>query len=244
MKKALYIIFQCVIALPIMLVVTIICALMAIIFASIFGDSFWGWWPAKIWGRLFCRVFLIPVSIEGEEKVDANEACIFVANHQSLFDILSMLGFINHKFKWMMKKELARIPLVGYACKCCGFIYINRTGKNSIAESMSKADATLRQHKSLAIFAEGTRTRDGHVGTFKRGAFKLASELGMPIVPISINGCYEVMSRDSKLVTRHPIRLVVHEPIIPQGNTPEEMERLRKATYDAIVSGLDAQYIS
>ena len=96
----------------------------------------------------------------------------------------------------------------------------------------------------VGIFAEGTRTRDGHVGTFKRGAFKLASELGMPIVPISINGCYEVMSRDSKLVTRHPIRLVVHEPIIPQGNTPEEMERLRKATYDAIVSGLDAQYIS
>lgn len=237
----LYILYEYCIALPIMLVLTIVTALVAIIFASLFGDEFWGWWPARIWGWLFCRVFLIPVHVEGNEYLDPKQAYIFVPNHQSMFDIFLLLGFLGHKFKWVMKKELAKVPLVGFACKCCGFIYINRTGKSSIAESMNKADDTLRQHKSLAIFAEGTRTRTGRLGTFKRGAFKLAVEQNLPIVPISLNGCYEAMPKGRYLVKRHPLKLIVHQPIVPDLNDPNAMETLREATRQAILSGLDEQ---
>lgn len=238
----LYILYEYCIALPIMLVLTIVTALVAIIFASLFGDEFWGWWPARIWGWLFCRVFLLPVHVEGNEYLDPKQAYIFVPNHQSMFDIFLLLGFLGHKFKWVMKKELAKVPLVGFACKCCGFIYINRTGKSSIAESMNKADDTLRQHKSLAIFAEGTRTRNGRLGTFKRGAFKLAVEQNLPIVPISLNGCYEAMPKGRYLVKRHPLKLIVHQPIVPDLNDPNAMETLREATRQAILSGLDPQY--
>lgn len=238
----LYILYEYCIALPIMLVLTIVTALVAIIFASLFGDEFWGWWPARIWGWLFCRVFLLPVHVEGNEYLDPKQAYIFVPNHQSMFDIFLLLGFLGHKFKWVMKKELAKVPLVGFACKCCGFIYINRTGKSSIAESMNKADDTLRQHKSLAIFAEGTRTRTGRLGTFKRGAFKLAVEQNLPIVPISLNGCYEAMPKGRYLVKRHPLKLIVHQPIVPDLNDPNAMETLREATRQAIFSGLDEQY--
>lgn len=238
----LYILYEYCIALPIMLVLTIVTALVAIIFASLFGDEFWGWWPARIWGWLFCRVFLLPVHVEGNEYLDPKQAYIFVPNHQSMFDIFLLLGFLGHKFKWVMKKELAKVPLVGFACKCCGFIYINRTGKSSIAESMNKADDTLRQHKSLAIFAEGTRTRTGRLGTFKRGAFKLAVEQNLPIVPISLNGCYEAMPKGRYLVKRHPLKLIVHQPIVPDINDPNAMETLREATRQAILSGLDEQY--
>lgn len=238
----LYILYEYCIALPIMLVLTIVTALVAIIFASLFGDEFWGWWPARIWGWLFCRVFLLPVHVEGNEYLDPKQAYIFVPNHQSMFDIFLLLGFLGHKFKWVMKKELAKVPLVGFACKCCGFIYINRTGKSSIAESMNKADDTLRQHKSLAIFAEGTRTRTGQLGTFKRGAFKLAVEQNLPIVPISLNGCYEAMPKGRYLVKRHPLKLIVHQPIVPDLNDPNAMETLREATRQAILSGLDEQY--
>lgn len=238
----LYILYEYCIALPIMLVLTIVTALVAIIFASLFGDEFWGWWPARIWGWLFCRVFLLPVHVEGNEYLDPKQAYIFVPNHQSMFDIFLLLGFLSHKFKWVMKKELAKVPLVGFACKCCGFIYINRTGKSSIAESMNKADDTLRQHKSLAIFAEGTRTRTGRLGTFKRGAFKLAVEQNLPIVPISLNGCYEAMPKGRYLVKRHPLKLIVHQPIVPDLNDPNAMETLREATRQAILSGLDEQY--
>lgn len=238
----LYILYEYCIALPIMLVLTIVTALVAIIFASLFSDEFWGWWPARIWGWLFCRVFLLPVHVEGNEYLDPKQAYIFVPNHQSMFDIFLLLGFLGHKFKWVMKKELAKVPLVGFACKCCGFIYINRTGKSSIAESMNKADDTLRQHKSLAIFAEGTRTRTGRLGTFKRGAFKLAVEQNLPIVPISLNGCYEAMPKGRYLVKRHPLKLIVHQPIVPDLNDPNAMETLREATRQAILSGLDEQY--
>lgn len=238
----LYILYEYCIALPIMLVLTIVTALVAIIFASLFGDEFWGWWPARIWGWLFCRVFLIPVHVEGNEYLDPKQAYIFVPNHQSMFDIFLLLGFLGHKFKWVMKKELAKVPLVGFACKCCGFIYINRTGKSSIAESMNKADDTLRQHKSLAIFAEGTRTRTGRLGTLKRGAFKLAVEQNLPIVPISLNGCYEAMPKGRYLVKLHPLKLIVHQPIVPDLNDPNAMETLREATRQAILSGLDEQY--
>lgn len=238
----LYILYEYCIALPIMLVLTIVTALVAIIFASLFGDEFWGWWPARIWGWLFCRVFLLPVHVEGNEYLDPKQAYIFVPNHQSMFDIFLLLGFLGHKFKWVMKKELAKVPLVGFACKCCGFIYINRTGKSSIAESMNKADDTLRQHKSLAIFAEGTRTRTGRLGTFKRGAFKLAVEQNLPIVPISLNGCYEAMPKGRYLVKRHPLKLIVHQPIVPDLNDPNAMETLREATRQAILSDLDEQY--
>ena len=238
----LYILYEYCIALPIMLVLTIVTALVAIIFASLFGDEFWGWWPARIWGWLFCRVFLLPVHVEGNEYLDPKQAYIFVPNHQSMFDIFLLLGFLGHKFKWVMKKELAKVPLVGFACKCCGFIYINRTGKSSIAESMNKADDTLRQHKSLAIFAEGTRTRTGRLGTFKRGAFKLAVEQNLPIVPISLNGCYEAMPKGRYLVKRHPLKLIVHQPIVPDLNDPNAMETLREAPRQAILSGLDEQY--
>lgn len=238
----LYILYEYCIALPIMLVLTIVTALVAIIFASLFGDEFWGWWPARIWGWLFCRVFLLSVHVEGNEYLDPKQAYIFVPNHQSMFDIFLLLGFLGHKFKWVMKKELAKVPLVGFACKCCGFIYINRTGKSSIAESMNKADDTLRQHKSLAIFAEGTRTRTGQLGTFKRGAFKLAVEQNLPIVPISLNGCYEAMPKGRYLVKRHPLKLIVHQPIVPDLNDPNAMETLREATRQAILSGLDEQY--
>ena len=240
--KVLYLIYQYCIALPILLVATILCALTVIIMAPIFGDRFWGQWPPRIWGRIICRVLLLPVKVEGREKLSNDRSYIFVANHQSFFDVFLMLGFLGHEFRWMMKKELARIPLVGFACKCAGFIYVNRTSSKDIASSMRQADKILREQKSLAIFAEGTRTRDGRVGMFKRGAFKLAQELGMPIVPISLNGCYEVMPKGRYCVRRYPVRMVIHDVIESQSDQPKDLQQLMEETRNAILSGLDEQY--
>ena len=239
--RILYLVYQYCIALPLMLVMTILCSVIVIIMAPIFGNRFWGNWIPRIWGWFICRVLLLPVKVEGREKLDQNQCYIFVANHQSMFDVFLMLGFLGHEFRWMMKKELSRIPFVGFACKCAGFITINRTSSHSIHESMRKADDILNEQKSLAIFAEGTRTRNGKMGTFKRGAFKLAVEFGMPIVPVSLNGCYEVMPKGRYCVRRYPMRLVVHDPILPDA-TEGNLQRLSDETRNAILSGLDEQY--
>ena len=244
MKKLLhllYLLYQYVIAFPIMLVVSLFCALAAIVCGTLFGTEA-GWWTAKLWGWLFCRVFLLPVKVEGRENIKKEQAYIFVGNHQSMFDILLMLGFLGHRFKWMMKKEIGRIPLIGYACKCCGFITVDRGSRTDIAHTMNQADKLLRSHSSLAVFAEGTRTKTGRLGNFKRGAFKLAVEQNLPIVPVSINGGYEVMPKGQKYVRHYPLRLVIHAPIVPNPEGEDEMERLRQETREAILSGLDEQY--
>jgi len=239
--KLIYLIYQYCIAFPVMLVVTIFCALAAIVCGTLFGTEA-GWWAAKLWGWMFCRVFLLPVKVEGREHLDKKQAYIIVGNHQSMFDIFLMLGFYPHRFKWMMKKELARIPLVGYACKCCGFITVDRYNKTAIVETMNQADEILRHHSSMAIFSEGTRTLTGKLGTFKRGAYKLAVEQQLPISPVSINGCFEVMPKGRKSVRHYPLRLVIHAPVYPLGKGADEMERLRDVTRSTILSGLDEQY--
>lgn len=240
--NALYLLYQYVIAFPVMLVVSIFCALGAIVCGTLLGSDK-GWWAAKVWGWLFCRVFLLPISVKGGEKLQKGQAYIFVGNHQSMFDIFLMLGFCPHTFRWMMKKELSRIPLIGYACKCCGFITIDRSSRTDIAHTMSQADEVLRHNHSLAMFAEGTRTLTGKLGPFKRGAFKLAIEQQLPIVPLSINGSYEVMPKGRYYVRRYPLRLVIHDPIQPNGTDAAEMDRLRTVTRDAIASALDSQYL-
>lgn len=240
--KILYYVYQYCIAFPILLVVTILCAVIVIIITTLFGNRS-GWnWATRIWGRMICYVLLLPVKTEGTEKLRKDQCYIIVGNHQSYFDVFLLFGFLGHDFRWMMKKELAKIPLVGFACKCAGFICINRTSTRSIAESMSKADDVLKNQKSLAMFAEGTRTYDGKVGPFKRGAFKLAEEFGLPIVPISINGSYEVMPRGRYSVRRYPMRMIVHDPILPHPDEEGDLQRLLEATRTAILSGLDDRY--
>lgn len=241
MTKVLYLIYQYCIAFPVMLVVTLFCALSAIVCGTLFGHEA-GWWTARLWGWTFCRMFLLPVSVVGKEKLDRRQAYILVGNHQSMFDILVMLGFMPIRFKWMMKKELARIPLVGYACKCCGFITIDRNSRTGTRHTLEKADELLQRHSSLAMFAEGTRTLTGHLGPFKRGAFKLAVDEQLPIVPLSINGSFEVMPKGRKYVRHYPLRVIIHDPIFPVGTDGAEVDRLREITRQAVLNGLDKQY--
>ena len=115
----LYRIYQICIALPILLVLTILTALTTIIGSFIGGAHFWGYHPGKIWSRLVCYILLIPVKINRNKQLKKNQSYIFVANHQGAFDIFLIYGFIGRNFKWMMKKSLRSIPFVGKACQSC-----------------------------------------------------------------------------------------------------------------------------
>ena len=224
--------------LPLALLLTILTALTVIIFSPIFGHDRLAYWPGCLWSRALLRLLLMPVHVEGRENIAADKQYIFAPNHESALDIFLIYGFLGHPFKWMMKKELARIPLVGYACKCCGFIYVDRENKKDIARTMAAAADALGTQHSMCIFPEGSRTRDGQLTPFKRGAFKLAHELQMPVVPITIDGCYEAMPRHRWLIRWHRLRLVVHAPIEPCADDPDDIGRLRDLTHDVILSAL------
>ena len=215
--RTLYLLYQIFIALPIMIVVTILVALATMI-GSIFDDRFWGYWPGMIWGRLFYRLFFIPVKVDGLENIDKGQSYIIAPNHQSYWDAFLVYGFIGIKFKWMMKKELGRIPFVGWACYMAGCIFIDRSSRESGMNSIRKAESKLKNGMSVVIFPEGTRTPDGKMGKFKRGAFLISEELGLPILPVTIDGNYDVMSRHAKSVTWHPVHMTVHKPVWPRSN--------------------------
>ena len=245
MIRALYLIYQFLIALPIMIVVTIIVALATMI-GSIFDDRFWGYWPGMIWGRLFYLLFFIPLKVDGKEHIQKGQSYVIAPNHQSYWDAFLIYGFIGIKFKWMMKKELGRIPFVGWACYMAGCIFIDRSSRESGINSIRKAESKLKDGMSVVIFPEGTRTPDGKMGKFKRGAFLISEELGLPILPVTIDGNYDVMSRHAWNVTWHPVHMTIHEPVWPRStkdSTETEVKEIMNETsqrvYDTIKETLD-----
>lgn len=226
MTRALYLIYQIFIALPIMIVITIITAVVTMI-GSIFNDRFWGYWPGMIWGRLFYLIFLIPVHVHGLENIKKGQSYVIAPNHQSYWDAFLIYGFIGIKFKWMMKKELGRIPFVGWACYMAGCIFIDRSSRASSMESIRKAESKLKNGMSVVIFPEGTRTYDGQMAKFKRGAFLISEELKLPILPVTIDGNYDVMSRHAWNVTWHPVHITVHEPVWPRSTSETDEQELK-----------------
>ena len=213
-------VYQYLIALPVLTVMTVLCALITIICIP-WKNSTWLHWVQAIWARFFCWLFFIPVSVTGLEHIRQGQSYVFVSNHQSNFDIFVIYGRLPVVFKWLMKKEISRIPIVGTACKAAGHIAIDRSRAKSAAEGLQAVGQQLVNGVSTVIFPEGTRTPDGEVKAFKRGAFQVALDLHLPVIPITMIGCYEVMNRHAWFVTRHPIKMVVGEEIKPEDLTIE-----------------------
>ncbi|MDE6502896.1 MAG: 1-acyl-sn-glycerol-3-phosphate acyltransferase, partial [Muribaculaceae bacterium] len=199
MKLILYRIYQAIIMAPVLLVATALTAIVTAAGSILFGGRWWGYWPAHVWARLFCLLTFVRVTVTGRENISSGTSYVFVANHQSAYDIFTIYGYLNHNFKWMMKKSLEKIPLVGYSCKRSGHIMVDRSTPQAIRQTIENAERQLKDGMSLVVFPEGSRTLTGKTGRFKRGAFMLASEFNLPIVPVTIDGAYEVMSRKSKM---------------------------------------------
>lgn len=239
--KVLYFLYQWLIAVPILLVLTIITALVTIIMTTVCGTHFWGYYPAHIWSKLVCILLLVKVKVRGRKNIDPKTSYVFVANHQGAFDIWSIYGYLNHDFKWLMKKELEKIFLVGYACKRAGHVFVDDTKLSGIRETIQRSEKTLRGGMSLVIFPEGSRTFDGKMIPFKRGAFMLASEFKLPVVPITINGSFKAMPRTTYCVTPTTVTLTIHKPIYP-GEDGFNTKKLMAESREAINSALESAY--
>lgn len=203
------------IAAPIFVVITFITAIVTIIITPIFGNRFWGYWPAHLWSRFVCFLAGVKVNVKGRENISPSTSYIFVCNHQGAFDIWAIFGFLNHNFRWLMKKSLEKIIFVGFACKLSGHVFVDSNSIQSIKSTIDHARKNLKDGMSLVIFPEGTRTKTGQLGEFKRGAFLLASEFNLDVVPLSLKGAYDIMPRDSYWPRRGTITLTIHKPIEP-----------------------------
>lgn len=231
----LYRIYQIFIAAPILLVATIITALLTSIGSILFGGNWWGYLPPHIWARLFCILSMVKVEVRGMENVDKKTSYVFIANHQGTYDIFAIYGYLNHNFKWMMKESLQKIPLVGRACKNAGHIMVDRTNPTGIRRTMDDAKKRLRNGMSLVVFPEGSRTKTGYMTPFKKGAFLLASQFGLPLVPLTIDGSFDVMSKEQRIPIFGRIIMTIHKPIT---DIPSPLSKAMEETHSIVNSKL------
>ncbi len=227
----LYRIYQIVVMIPLLLVLTTLTALLTIVACALGGARWWGYHLPKWWARLFCALSLVRVRVRGRDNISTGRSYVFVASHQGAYDIFAIYGYLGHNFRWMMKKSLERIPLVGYSCRVSGHIYVDNRTPHAIRQTMQTAERRLAGGMSVVVFPEGGLKR------FKRGAYILAEEFGLPVVPVTIDGAYSVMPRQARLPRWGTITLTIHKPI----EAPEaghSVEQLIADTRAAIAADL------
>lgn len=234
-----YCLYQLLIALPLLLLSTVLTALTTTVGCTLGSAHFWGYHPGRLWSKFFCAVLLLPVRVEGREHLEDGTSYVFVSNHQGAFDIFLIYGYLGRNFKWMMKQSLRKIPLVGQACERARHIYVDKSTPKRLQRTYAQARQILTEGTSLVVFPEGSRTHTGSVGVFHKGAYQLACELGLQMVPVTIDGPFFVLPRDSRwpFVHRHVLTLRFHAPVkAPSDNG--DIARVIKETRDTIVGGL------
>lgn len=245
MITLLYRIYQIFIGFPVLVLMTIITALEVGIGTTIGNGHFWGYYPGRWWAKIILKTFLIPIKVEGREHLEKDQSYVFVANHQGIFDIFVIYGHLGRNFKWMMKYQLGKIPFLGYACKKSHQIFVDKRGPKKIQKTYETAREILQEGYSVTVFPEGARSFTGHMGKFKKGAFALANELQLPVVPLTINGSFDILPRTKgfiNLINWHPLTLTIHQPIYPVGNGPENIEATMRQAYDSVMSALVPEY--
>lgn len=191
-----------------------------------------------LWGRsIFVCVPVWRLRVGGRRHLPRS-ACILVSNHQSLMDILALFG-IQYQFKWMAKASLFQIPFLGWAMAAAKYIKLYRGQHGSIRETYAQAKRYLREGMPVLIFPEGTRSATNALLPFKSGAFKLAIEMGVPIVPIAISGTRELLQRGSWLVrAKGRVRISILPPIDASRSSAADADQLRDKTRELIARTL------
>jgi len=193
---------------------------------------------AALWVvRMGFRVAGVPVAVEGRERIPANTACIFMANHVSNLDPPALLPQLPGRTSAFMKRSLMKIPILGTGFKLAEFIPVDRAGSQANAKrSVAAANRLLARGVHITTFVEGTRSQDGRLLPFKKGPFYLAMQSGAPCIPISIYGTEIMLAKGSPRIKPGTAHIVFHEPIIPGDYATRE--ELSQAVRAAIASGL------
>ncbi len=191
---------------------------------------------ANLWARILLWISSVQTEVIGRENILHDRPQIFMANHQSGFDILIVLAHMDTYFAWIAKKELFSIPIFGDAMKKGGYISIDRKNFVRAMRSISEAARIVQEGKSVMTFPEGTRSMDNQVHPFKKGVFHLALKAGVPIVPVTIIGSGDIMPKKSLRVHPGKITMVIDKPIDITGYTEETVDDLIHRVYEVVAS--------
>jgi 1-acyl-sn-glycerol-3-phosphate acyltransferase len=184
-------------------------------------------WATRAWSRTILRGSGVSVHVHGAEHSRWNEGQILVANHVSAFDILAIAAVIPTNYYFVAKKELECVPFFGIAWKAAGHISIDRSNRQSALASLQRAGEKIRRDRgTVVIFPEGTRSPTGELLPFKKGAFQLAIEAQVPVLPVIVAGSYEIMKTHSRRIEPRPIHLYIAPPVDPRSYAAAEVDTL------------------
>lgn len=166
-----------------------------------------------IWAFCLCWANFTLVTAKGRDKARKDKSYVIMCNHQSHFDVLAFYGYCGRQFRWVMKKELRRVPGLGWGCERIGHIFVDRSDSKKAIASLEAARPLLESGISVLIFPEGTRSRDGRMGDFKKGGFMTALQLGLPILPMTVTGSRHVLPGKTWKLLPGRIRIQIHDPV-------------------------------
>lgn len=198
---------------PILILDTAILATIAVVVAVFVSPKASSRWLGFIWARLNSMLTPMLVKVSGRENIKKGKSYVVIANHQSHYDIWLIYGWLGLDIKWVMKKELRKVPGLGIAAEKMGHIYLDRSDTHKAIESLKIAKERIKDGSSIVIFPEGTRSVTAEMLPFKRGAFKMALEMNLPILPVSIIGTREILPAQSLKLLPGKAQLIIHPEV-------------------------------
>lgn len=196
----------------------------------------------KLTGVPWARVnsFMTPVilSVTGREHIDKNQSYVLVCNHQSHYDIFVLYGWIGIDIRWVMKASLRKVLVIGPACEKLKHVYIDRSNTAAALESLNQAKERISNGTSVVFFPEGTRSQNGELLPFKKGAFKMAMDIGLPLLPVTISGTSKILPKGTIRLFPGKAKMTIHPPVQVDGYSDENIRELMNSVRDTIQSAL------
>ena len=193
-------------------------------------------WSTQDWSRQVLRAAGTPVRAEGLDNIPRDQPVIYASNHSSMFDIWALSAVLPGSTRFVAKRELARVPLVGPAMVAAGHVMIDRAVSRRAFEAYDRAAQTVRRGFSPIVFPEGTRSRTGELLPFKNAPFALAIAAQVPLVPVYVHNTFRILPKGGWRLRSMPIRLIVGGPIPTAGLGPADREALRDRCRAAILA--------
>ena len=212
MKSLLFKLYKWLVYLPVLVLATTLCGLVVLVIAP-FSPRLASRWFASLWARILFRASWSRLAVSGAEVLAGQRSYVVVANHLSQFDIPVLYGWLPLDLKWVMKKELRHIPILGAACAAMGHIFLDRSNRDEALRVLQQVKGELAPGTSILFFPEGTRSRNGKMKPFKSGAFMMAKDLDIPVLPVTLLDTDSILPPDGIDLRPGSARMIIHPPI-------------------------------
>jgi 1-acyl-sn-glycerol-3-phosphate acyltransferase len=197
---------------------------------------------SKLWAYTMLAVSFVRTEIKNKDKIQKGTSYIIISNHQSYYDIITLVIRLGIQFRWIIKKEILKIPIFGYGLNASRNIFIDRSNTTTAIESINKGFDRLPKGVSVMVFAEGTRSPDGQISEFKKGGFIAAVQRKIPLLPVTVNGSRRVMRKGSFTLKPGKIQVVIGDPIDTSGYTSKTIPELIDKTRQVIIANFNPEY--